>query len=67
MNTYTKLIAEGLRIEASEALKIQNFINCLYDDFRWGSSSILKILRTAKQAQEDMKDPIFSDFIKENC
>ena len=67
MNAYTKLIAEGLMIEPAEALKIQHFIECLYDGFIWGNSSAIKILRTAKQAQKDMQDPIYADFIKENC
>ena len=64
MNTYTKIIAKGLKVEISEAIEIQHFIECFYDDFRWGNASVGKIIRTAKSAREDMKDPIFAEYLK---
>ena len=60
MNTYTKLIAEGLQIEIAEAKEIQTFIECFYDDFRWGNSSVTRIIKVAKQAQLDMAKPTFN-------
>lgn len=60
MNTYTKLIAEGLQIDIAEAKEIQTFIECFYDDFRWGNSSVIRIIKVAKQAQSDMAKPTFN-------
>ena len=64
MNPYTKLIAEGLMVEPSEARKIQSFIECFYDGFIWNSASVLKILNTAEMAQRDMQDPALAGWEK---
>jgi hypothetical protein len=63
MNIYTQTIAEGLKIDLQSASKIQSFIECWFDDFRWGSSTKAQIVFTAKQAQMMMNDPKYADLV----
>lgn len=63
MNLYTQIIADGLKIDLQSASKIQSFIECWFDDFRWGSATQAKIVRTAKEAQAMMNDPKYADLV----
>ena len=63
MNIYTKLIANGLKIDIESASKVQHFMECWFDDFRFGSSTELQIIRAAKEAQAMMADPRFADVV----
>ena len=63
MNTYTELIAKGLSIKLDDAYKIQRFIECWFDDFRFGSSTEKQIIRTAKEAHSMMSDPRYVDVV----
>jgi len=63
MNIYTKLIAEGLKVEAKQAEQIQDFMSKWFDDFRFNSSTALQIIRTAKEAQTMMADPRYAELL----
>lgn len=62
-NIYTEIISDGLNVEIQEAEKIQEFIFCWFDDFRWGSSTKNQIIYTAKKAQAMMKNPKFAELL----
>jgi len=63
MNLYTEIIADGLRIDIESAKKIQDFMLTWFDDFRWGSSTKLQIIRSAKEAQIMMADPRYAELL----
>jgi hypothetical protein len=63
MNTYTELIAKALKIDVESASKVQRFMECWFDDFRFGSSTERQIIRAAKEAQAMMADPRFADVV----
>jgi uncharacterized protein YbaA (DUF1428 family) len=63
MNTYTESIAKGLSVDLDVAYKVQRFMECWFDDFRFGSSTELQIIRAAKEAQAMMADPRYADVV----
>ena len=64
MNTYTELIAKALKIDMESASKVQHFMECWFDDFRFGSSTERQIIRAAKDAQIMMADSRFADVVE---
>ena len=63
MNAYTEIIANGLNIDAEQAIKVQSFMNNWFDDFRWSSATNSKIIRTAKEAQAMMADSRYAELV----
>ena len=63
MNIYTKIIAEGLKVDIKTAEQIQVFMSKWFDDFYFGSSTKLQIIRAAKEAQSMMTDPRYADLL----
>jgi|APCry1669189567_1035234.scaffolds.fasta_scaffold106089_3 hypothetical protein len=63
MNIYTKIIAEGLKVDIETAEQIQSFMCKWFDDFYFGSSTKLQIIRTAKEAQSMMADSRYADLL----
>lgn len=59
MNIYTHDIAKILNISLDEALKVQNFIEEWFDDFRFSSATDAQFKRAVREAQAMMADPIF--------
>lgn len=66
MNAYAESIVNGLKVDEEEAIKIQNFINNWFDDFRWSSATNSQIVRTAKQAQAMIADPRYAELVAYN-
>ena len=64
MNLYTKIIADGLKVEINEAEQIQDFMHKWFDDFRFGSSTTLQIIRAAKEAKTMMADPRYAELLE---
>ena len=64
MNLYTKLIADGLKVEIDQAEQIQDFMHKWFDDFRFNSSTALEIIRAAKEAQKMMADPRYAELLE---
>ena len=64
MNIYTEVIVRNLQIDENSAIKIQDFINNWYDDFRWSSATEKQIVKIAKEAQKDMTDPRFAELVE---
>ena len=63
MNIYTELIAKALKLDMESAKKVQHFMECWFDDFRFGESTERQIIRAAKDAQIMMADPRFAEVI----
>jgi len=63
-NLYTEIISDGLKINYESAEEIRDFISKWFDDFRWGSSTKLDIVRAAKEAQAMIADPRYSELLK---
>jgi uncharacterized protein YbaA (DUF1428 family) len=63
MNIYTELIAKALKLDMESASKVQHFMECWFDDFRFGSSTERQIIRAAKDAQKMMSDPRFAEVV----
>lgn len=59
MNMHTFDIARILEIDIEEAVKVQNFIEEWFDDFRFGEASHKQLARASREAQAMMRDPRF--------